>query len=124
MALKTSVSIAVTVVVHTGAVAGGKNDPADMAFIKAFVGVLSDNYPERLRRLILFPFPWYGRAIWSMVRVFVDKRTQDKVILLADTGSTAPPKELFEYVDPREVPVCVGGMDTRPVPDLISTLEI
>lgn len=50
-----------------------------MNFIKLFTQALSDNYPERLKRLILFPFPWYGRAIWGVVKVFVDKRTQDKV---------------------------------------------
>lgn len=111
-------------IVCTGNIAGGVNAAADMNFIKAFVGVLSDNYPERLKRLILFPFPWWARTIWSMVKVFVDKRTQDKVILLSgdmDAGAPAP-KELFEYVDPNEVPKSCGGTDTRQLFDLLSTI--
>ena len=48
--------------------------------------VLSDNYPERLRRLIIYPFPWFGRAIWQVIRPFMDPRTADKVILLSQGG--------------------------------------
>lgn len=67
--------IAVTVLVHAVAVPGAANANPDMAFIKGFVKVLSDNYPERLKRLIIFPFPSYGKAIWSMIKWFVDPRT-------------------------------------------------
>jgi hypothetical protein len=72
----------VTVLVHTAFVPGAINAPADIGFIKDFVQVLSDNYPERLKRLIVYPFPWYGRAIWQVVRPFLDPRTADKVALL------------------------------------------
>ena len=49
----------VTVIVHSSAVEGVENSTgADMDFIKLFTQVLSDNYPERLRNLIIFPFPW------------------------------------------------------------------
>ncbi len=86
--------------------------------------MLSDNYPERLKRLVLYPFPWWARTIWSMVGVFLDKRTAEKVVLLSGDSSSAspPPKELFDYVDPREVPVCCGGTDKRALPDILSTL--
>lgn len=89
--------------------------------------MLSDNYPERLKRLIIYPFPWYGRAIWSMAKVFIDKRTQDKVTLLADTTASAasgnPPEELFKYVPQDEIPLCCGGTDSRSMRDLLSTLD-
>jgi hypothetical protein len=124
-ALRQASTINVTVLVNTANVDGGPNAPADMNFIKAFVAVLSDNYPERLKRLILYPFPWWGRTIWSMVGVFLDKRTADKVVLLSgDVASAAPPpKELFDYVDAREIPVCVGGVDERPIVDMSATLS-
>ena len=123
-ALKHGSTINVTVMVNTANVDGGPNATADMNFIKAFVAVLSDNYPERLKRLILYPFPWWGRTIWSMVGVFLDKRTADKVVLLSgDVSSSAPPpKELFDYVDAREIPTCCGGVDERPIIDMTSTL--
>ena len=58
-----------------------------------------------------------------MAKVFVDKRTQDKVTLLADNASAAPPAELLKLVDASEIPECCGGNDPRPMRDLISTLE-
>ena len=87
--------------------------------------VLSDNYPERLKRLILYPFPWWGRTIWSVVSMFVDKRTQEKVVLLSGdiTGQAPPPKELFDYVDPREIPTICGGVDKRPIVNIMDTLK-
>jgi hypothetical protein len=123
-ALARATTINVTVLVDTSTVEGGINAPADMNFIKAFVAVLSDNYPERLKRLVLYPFPWWGRTIWSMVSVFLDKRTQEKVVLLSGGQGIhdPPPKELFDYVDAREIPVCCGGTDKSAIVDMAASL--
>ena len=56
--LKTSNQIAVTVFVHSAAVPGASNQNPDMDFIKGFSSTLSDNFPERMKRLILWPMPW------------------------------------------------------------------
>ena len=57
----------VTVIVHSSAVEGVENSTgADMNFIKMFAQVLGDNYPERLRNLIIFPFPWYGHFFTTL----------------------------------------------------------
>ena len=77
--------ISVTVLVHACGIKGAPNESADINFIKTFVQILSDNYPERLKRLVIYPFPWFGRALWSVIKMFVDKRTQDKVVLLPGT---------------------------------------
>ena len=90
-ALSHSTELNVTVLVHAVNVPGAPNDNADLTFIKGFISVLSDNFPERLKRLAIFPFPWYGRAIWSILKVFVDKRTQNKVMLLSGDGTSIPP---------------------------------
>jgi hypothetical protein len=84
---------------------------------------LSDNYPERLKRIVMYPFPWYGRAIWSVVKVFIDKRTQDKAFLIGDTGKREIPAELAKYVDPANIPVCCAGKCTEPILDLMTTLK-
>lgn len=101
----------VSVLIHTAYVEGGINAPADLAFIKEFVKVLSDNFPERLERLIIYPFPWFGRAIWSVAKTFIDQRTVDKVVLLAQgpDGEYACPPKISEYVDIENVPVLCGG---------------
>lgn len=83
---------------------------------------MSDNYPERLRRLAIFPFPWYGRAIWSVLKVFIDKRTQDKVMLLSGNGKKIP-NEVLEFLDLNEMPECVGGNHKGDIIDLLTTLE-
>ena len=102
----------VSVLIHTAYVEGAINAPADLAFIKEFVKVLSDNFPERLERLIIYPFPWFGRAIWSVAKTFIDPRTVEKVILLAQgpDGEYACPPKMSEYVDIARIPsVCGGG---------------
>jgi len=120
-ALRNSSEINVTVLVHTNHVPGAPNASADMGFIKGFISTLSDNFPERLKRLAIYPFPWYGRAIWSVLKVFVDKRTQEKVSLLSYSGNGVP-DEVAEFVDPREMPECCGGLSKQPIIDLIGTL--
>lgn len=101
----------VVVLIHTAFVEGGINAPADLGFIKEFVKVLSDNFPERLERLIIYPFPWFGRAIWSVAKTFIDQRTVDKVLLLAQgpDGEYACPPKISEYVDIAVVPTVCGG---------------
>ena len=76
-----------------------------------------------MKRLAIFPFPWYGRAIWGVLKVFVDKRTQDKVMLLSNASSTGIPNELKEFMDPSEMPEFCGGTCTKPIVDLLETIE-
>lgn len=78
-----------------------------------------------MRRIVIFPFPWYGRAIWSVVKVFVDKRTQDKAMLLSDSsgGKGGIPPELSQFVDPDHIPECCAGRCKQPIIKLIDTLS-
>ena len=71
---------------------------------------------------MIFPFPWYGRAIWGVVKVFVDKRTQEKILLLSSSGSGIP-SELSEIVDPKDIPECCGGQSKENIVELMNTLE-
>jgi hypothetical protein len=122
-ALAASPQTAVTVMVHVRAAPGAPNEPADVTFIKNFVKVLSDNYPERLRRLVLYPFPLFGRVVWSLVKVFVDKRSQDKVVLLPGVQDGEPPPQLLTYVDRRAIPTCCWGLDPTPIHDVSTDIE-
>lgn len=90
--------------------------------VSCFCKVLSDNYPERLKKLIVFPVAWYGRAIWNMVKVFLDKRTQDKVMLLA-ANDTEVPAALQEIIDPEHMPKWANGTCDLPDIDLSTTVE-
>merc|ERR1711916_135841 len=46
---------AITVMVDIGTVPGGPNLNADLTFIKMFVKIMSDVFPERLRKLLVYP---------------------------------------------------------------------
>ena len=112
----------VVVFVHTSHVEGAVNGPADFSFIKPFVQTFSDNYPERLRQLIMYPFPWYGRASWAVIKIFIDKRTQDKVQLLPALSTDQEfrlPNEVYELIDRTEIPDYLGGTDTRPSKNML-----
>ena len=123
--LQRSDAFSVVVFVHTSHVDGAINGPADFSFIKPFMKTFSDNYPERLHTLIMYPFPWYGRASWSVLRMFLDRRTQEKVRLLPAESSEQGlrlPEEVFEVIDRDEIPQCCGGGSARPVEHLVDSL--
>jgi hypothetical protein len=94
-----------------------------------FVKLLSDNMPERLNRLILYPTAWYGAFLWSCIKVFVDVRTQEKVLLLGsgevveekDSKREFVPKTIDQYVDLTTVPVRCGGTNIDPPLDLMKS---
>ena len=56
------------------------------------------------------------------MKVFVDKRSQDKVLLLSYGGKGVPP-DLEEFIDPNQIPVCCGGKSTAEIKDLMATFE-
>lgn len=93
-----------------------------MDFIKGFASAMSDNFPERMKRLILWPFPWYGRAIWSCIKMFVDKRTQEKIILIPSSGSSLP-SELTEIISEDDMPCCIGGKNSEEIFPLELTID-
>jgi len=119
--LKRSNHISITVFVHSAAVPGAANQNPDLEFIKGFSSVMSDNFPERMKRLVLWPFPWYGRAIWSCVRMFVDKRTQEKIFMIPPSGNSLP-NDLVNIIDPYNIPATVGGYCQDEIITLESTL--
>ena len=114
---------AMTVMVDISTVPGAPNLSADLKFIQKFAQVMSDVYPERLKRLLVYPFPWYGKAIWSLISMFLDPRTKDKVILVAAKGDERLPAEVSNYVSLHDIPAAVGGKDKKsPLPNMRSTL--
>ena len=85
---------------------------------------MSDVFPERLRKLLVYPFPWYGKAIWGLIAVFLDQRTREKVILCSSKADERIPLEVFSYVSPHNIPVDCGGKDKSPLPSLLNTVDL
>jgi hypothetical protein len=58
--------------------------------------------------------------------MFIDKRTQEKVQLLAapsDQAAFCLPERVFEIIDKDEIPVSCGGASLDPIEDLLSTID-
>ena len=86
---------------------GWANPPATslVGLIRELTGTLRANFPERMRRLVVYPVPWAATALWTMIQQFLDAETVAKVVLLSGpaTRRSPPPPELFEYVALSEI---------------------
>ena len=61
--------------------------------------------------------------IRSLIAVFLDQRTRDKVILCSAKGDEKTPREIFKYVAEINVPVCCGGKNKSAIVDIAETLK-
>jgi len=62
-------------------------------------------YPEILGKTWIINAPWLFSAIWTFAKMFIDKKTQEKISIM---GSGAA-KELLKYIDPEVLPKFLGG---------------
>lgn len=99
----------VTVLIDVRRGAGWPNPPAIklLPFIRACAQIISDHYPERLSRLILFPVPWVAKVILGIVQRLLDPVTFNKIILVTgddQIGSPCNAKELRKYITKESLP--------------------
>jgi hypothetical protein len=121
VALEGTGRLQVVVISITAPVEGQRNEPADINFLKGFVSTLSNNFPERMKAAYIFPFPFFGRVVWSVVKVCMDKRTQDKIHCLGYDKAGVPP-EILSVVDIDEMPAICRGNSKVPPKDLLASL--
>jgi hypothetical protein len=75
----------------------------DLEFLKALIGVMQDNYPERLQYLILYPTNRLFVGLWNVVKEWLPRRTSAKMKLLYSTD------ELSTVIDPSQRSQHHGG---------------
>jgi hypothetical protein len=75
----------------------------DFEYIKTAVTTLSDNYPERLGGVFLYPATAILAGLVAMIKPFMDARTSAKVHTITSD------KALLELVPAEYVPVSAGG---------------
>jgi hypothetical protein len=80
----------------------------DYPFLKQAIHVLQNYYPERLGRVCLLDPPWMFRAVWAVVKPWLDERTRDKVQFMSGDYK----KQLQAFVEPANVPAKYGGTST------------
>ena len=64
------------------------------------------------------------QMVWSVVKVFVDQRTKDKMALLSSSSRSHILEMLDQYVALERVPVAVWGQDTGAVADPLQHLAL
>ncbi len=121
-ALRNTRQLQVTVLANCRAAPGGTNAPAEMAFIKKLIGTLSDNFPERLKRTVLFPMPWYARVMKNAVSVFMDPRSMAKIIFSGHDSDDRSP-EMLEFISEDQIATVLGGINPKPIPDVAAELK-
>lgn len=86
-----------------------------LPWLRVLASTLSANYPERLKRLVLFPVPWVARTAWTAVSAFLEEATANKVTLLSGPASrTDPiPAEIDEFLDAACVAECEAKRESR-----------
>ena len=92
----------VTVLLDVRTGDGWLNPPAQklLPFFKHMAKVVPNHYPERLKRVVIYPLPWIVAALIKVVKNLFDPVTREKFIVLSGSDKTgAPcPVDLGEYV--------------------------
>ena len=63
-----------------------------LSYLKSAVDVTQNQFPERLRRVMLFNAPYIFRGAWLVIKPFIDKKTVSKFVFV--TSIDALDKEL------------------------------
>lgn len=74
-------------------------------FLKIPMGITRDFYPETMHKLMIVNAPFLFKGVWSVMKPFIDEKTRQKISILGSSFQT----ELFECVDPDNVPKILGG---------------
>ena len=74
-------------------------------FVKLASDIGQDYYPEMLGKMTIINVGFFFRAIWTMVKSFIDAKTQAKISLLKSDYQ----KELLNLIDADKLPKFLGG---------------
>lgn len=112
--IKGSGQCSITVLANARAQEGATNAKADIGFVKKLVSTLSNNFPERLKKTILFPMPWYARVMKAAVSPFVDPRSLAKITFSGHDADDRDP-EVLKAIDLDQIPEVIGGTCDKPL---------
>ncbi|XP_024522002.1 phosphatidylinositol/phosphatidylcholine transfer protein SFH1-like isoform X1 [Selaginella moellendorffii] len=74
-------------------------------FVRAILRIDQDFYPEFLGKMVIVNAPVYFKALWSIVKPWLDNQTQKKIEV---HGTNYVPR-LLELVDAESLPSFLGG---------------
>jgi len=70
-----------------------------------------DYYPEILGQMFIINAPMLFTGVWAIIKPWIDEKTRNKIKILGSKYE----KELFEVIDPENLPQFMGGK----VPDSV-----
>jgi len=84
----------------------------DLTLVRKVSQILQDYFPERLGVAFLVFNSWTFSAFWSLIKIFLDPKTVQKVHFLGTSGFSEP---LLSVIDMDNLPETFGG--DYPVPE-------
>ena len=75
------------------------------SFVQLATNIGQDFYPEMLGQMFLLNTGWLFKALWAIVKTFMDPKTAGKIHMLG--GSYI--NELVKYIDEQNIPECING---------------
>lgn len=76
-----------------------------MDFLKIATSVAQNYYPEMLGQMILINTNLFFKAIWVLVKPFIDEKTRGKILVEKDDYLD----KLLEFIDKDNLPFFFGG---------------
>jgi len=76
-----------------------------MGFLKIASNIAQNYYPEMLGNMMLINTTFFFKAIWTLVKGFIDEKTRNKIIV----EKSSYLKKLLEFVDKENLPSIIGG---------------
>jgi hypothetical protein len=75
------------------------------SFVQLATNIAQDYYPEMLGQMMLLNTGWLFKALWAIVKGFMDPKTAGKIHMLGGSYIT----ELVKYIDEENIPECING---------------
>lgn len=79
-------------------------------FMSLAIKIAQDYYPEMMAKMFIINTGFTFKALWSIAKPFLDKKTKEKISILGSDYK----KELNEWIDDDQLPDFLGGTCTKP----------
>ncbi|KRW99269.1 CRAL-TRIO domain [Pseudocohnilembus persalinus] len=84
------------------------NKNVDLSITKEQVFYIQKYFPETLHKIYLIHADFFTRMLWSTVKIFIDQKTRDKVVMIKSDYDLIY-KELSKDLDDEVIPEVYGG---------------
>lgn len=74
-------------------------------FIQISSRITQDYYPEMMHRMYIVNAGMMFKAVWAMIKPWLDSVTQSKIVIISGDGK----KELLQDIPAQNLPVSLGG---------------